>query len=291
MLRPSRAPLLLADERPSAEGPALPFLKWAGGKRAVLAHLRPRLLPVQGRYHEPFLGGGAVFLALASEGAIRAGATLSDANPRLIATWRAVRDRPEALLQRLAAHAEAHGREHFLAQRERDIDAEDEVEQAAWMIYLNKSGFNGLYRVNRTGRFNVPFGRCQKPAFVQPGRIRAVSRLLQGVELLCQDFEATLESVGPHDTVYLDPPYLPNRPTGFTCYTVGGFGLFDQRRLARRAVALRARGCRVVVSNHAHPLLDELYPSPPFMRAEIQVARPVNRDVTRRGAVAEVILW
>lgn len=291
MTGPRFDPLLLASDSSYEEPVARPFLKWAGGKRQVLDALLPRLLPVTGRYHEPFLGGGAVFLALASEpGRLPAGASLSDTNERLVRSWLAVRDHTEALIAVLAGHLKNHSHEYFYAQRERDIDVESDVELAGWMIYLNKAGFNGLYRVNRSGRFNVPFGRYANPGILQPGRLRALSRVLQGVEIRHQDFALACDAVQPGDTVYFDPPYIPIGVQGFTSYTAGGFGPDEQLRLAERARELKEHGVRVVLSNHHDPAIERLYPEP-FQIERISVPRSVNRDASKRGGVEEVIIW
>lgn len=280
-------PLLLAEDSSYEESVARPFLKWAGGKRQVLQHLHPRLLPVQGRYHEPFLGGGAVFLSL---GELPGGALLSDTNSRLVRSWIAVRDDTEALIEVLAWHLGQHSEEHFYAQRERDIDAQSDIELAGWMIYLNKAGFNGLYRVNRKGKFNVPWGKVERPGVLQPGRLRAISRMMQGVQVLCQDFEQACQAVRPGDTVYFDPPYIPVGHQGFTKYTAAGFGKADQQRLANLALSLKQQGVTVVLSNHEDPEIERLYPSP-FSIDRVSVARRVNRDATKRGGVTEVIIW
>ncbi len=287
MARKRLQPLLLAEDSSYEEAVPKPFLKWAGGKRQVLDALHPRLLPIQGAYHEPFLGGGAVFLSL---GEVSGGAYLSDTNSRLVRSWIAVRDQTEALIEVLAWHLGKHSEDHFLAQRERDIDEASDVELAGWMIYLNKAGFNGLYRVNRKGRFNVPWGRVERPGVLQPGRLRATSRALQGVDIRCQDFAQACEAVRPGDTVYFDPPYIPDRAHGFTSYTADKFRHADQERLAALALELKLRGVKVVLSNHEDPTIEQLYP-PPFCIDRVLVPRHVNRDAAKRGGVTEVIIW
>ena len=179
-----------------------PFLKWAGGKRQLLPALRRHAPKTFDRYVEPMIGGGALYFALRP-----AKALLCDANPRLIRTYAALRDDVEAVIERLSQYP--HDRDFFLWLRAQDADALSEVEVAAWMIYLNHTAYNGLYRVNSEGRFNVPFGRYVAPRICDAVNLRACAKLLQGADLRCGDFEAVMSEVGRGDFVYCDPPYSP----------------------------------------------------------------------------------
>lgn len=273
--------------------PGRPFVKWAGGKRAILPAILERLGPVQGRYFEPFVGGGAVFFALARRpGGLPKGAVLSDMNLRLVRTWWAIRDDLDAVASLLEEHQQRHSEDWFYRVREDVPDHKSHAEVAAWLIYLNKAGFNGLYRVNRKGVFNVPFGKRANPTVLDLPNLERDHQLLQGVDIAHQDFEETCLQAAEGDTVYFDPPYEPvqvSQTKSFTAYTEAGFGGADQERLARLALALKQRGVRVLLSNHDTPDLRELYP-PPFEIETILVPRFVNRDGTKRGGVAEVLI-
>jgi DNA adenine methylase len=242
-------------------------------------------------YHEPFVGGGALFFALAARcGGLAGRAVLSDMNSRLIRTYQTVRDQVEPLIGRLREHAELHTKDHYYATRARDIDADEDVEVAAWMIYLNKTGFNGLYRVNKKGGFNVPMGRYKNPKVCDADNLRACSAVLKNVEIRHQGFDGVLERAGEGDFVYFDPPYVPVSATAsFTAYTSDGFTLSDQERLRDIASALKERGVSVMLSNADHPRVRKLY-TPGFRKHTIQVGRAINSAANRRGSVAELII-
>jgi DNA adenine methylase len=264
---------------------ARPFLKWAGGKRQLLTellHHTPRNLR---RYHEPFLGGGALFFALKP-----ARAVLSDVNLRLIRTYRGVKSDVEGVIELLEGYRERHSSEFFYELREVDIDRGSDAEVAAWFIYLNKTGFNGLYRVNRDNRFNVPFGRYARPAICDSVTLRACARALKGAEILHIDFEQAVERAERGDFVYFDPPYAPLSATAsFTSYTSGGFDAAAQERLRDTARKLKRRGVRVLLSNSDMPLVRELYKSG-FKVEEVSALRPVNSKASKRGAVTELLI-
>lgn len=269
-----------------------PFIKWVGGKQAIQDEVLAALGPFPGRYHEPFLGGGAIFFALTRQrGALGPAARLVDRNERLVRAWRGVRDDLPGVIERLRAHADAHSEEHFYQLREVAIDrAETDAEVAAWLIYLNKTGFNGLYRVNSKGRYNVPFGRYAQPTILDLPNLRGAHEALQGVELECDDFMKALDRVQPGDAVYLDPPYVPLSPSAsFTSYTRQGFGPADQERLARRALELKLAGVRVVLSNHDTEDVRARYPAP-FEIHTVKVRRFVNSATDKRGHVDEVLI-
>jgi DNA adenine methylase len=269
-----------------------PFLKWAGGKRKVVPALLPHLPPSFGTYHEPFVGGGALFFALSARRPLPfRRAVLSDANLRLVRTWRAVRDDVESVIERLEEHAVRHSLDHFLAVRQAAPDANPvDAQMAAWLIYLNKTAFNGLYRVNGKGFFNVPCGRYERPNVCDAPRLRHASRALAGVEVLHAPFEAVLERAESGDAVYFDPPYAPRSTTAFfTAYTEGKFGPEDQERLRDVALVLADRGVRVLLSNHDTGAVRALY-GPPFRRSGVDVARAINSRADRRGAVPELVI-
>jgi DNA adenine methylase len=272
--------------RVAADGAASPFLKWAGGKGQLLPELLARVPPKLGTYHEPFLGSGAFFFALRAAGRLKR-ARLCDANEELINAFCAVRDDVEAVIGHLRRHtADA---EHFYEVRALDPANLSPSERAARLIYLNRTCFNGLYRVNTRGRFNVPYGRYQNPRICDPPRLEAASAALRGVELVCEPFGDALTRAKRGDFVYLDPPYVPvSKSASFTAYSAGGFGPVEQKRLARDAMALAERGVHVLLSNADVPVVHDLYAD--CLRERVQAARAINSKGDRRGKVSELLI-
>lgn len=273
---------------PPVDPIAHPFLKWVGGKRQLvpklLCHVPAR---IHTYYYEPFLGGGALFWAVRDR-ARRA--VIGDVNLRLVRTWCVVRDQCEALILRLGEMSNTP--DFFLAQRARAIDAEPDVEVAAWMIFLNRTAFNGLYRVNRRGQFNVPFGRYQNPTLCDADNLRAASAALQGTMILHADFAESTAMAAEGDFVYFDPPYVPLSATSaFTAYTGDGFGAEEQARLRDVALALKRRGVRVLLSNSSAGLVRDLYSGPDFTVEEVMATRRINCVGTGRGPVKELVIW
>jgi DNA adenine methylase len=236
---------------------ARPFLKWAGGKRSLAPRVVEMLPDSYRRYVEPFLGAGAVFFA-ARERRRSLQSVLSDLNAELIAAFEVVRDRPGPLIAALRVLEQGYlagdreGRRAFYY----DVRATEPgppVERAARTIFLNRTGYNGLYRVNSRGRFNVPHGRYARPVICDEAVLRAASAALQGAVLLHADFGAVCRGAGAGDFVYLDPPYQPLSATSrFTSYTSNGFGPDDQRRLRDEFESLTRRGVAAVLSNSDH---------------------------------------
>jgi DNA adenine methylase len=267
---------------PAGEAPK-PFLKWVGGKRQLLSHLRAFTPDRFATYHEPFLGGGALFFELQPERAV-----LSDTNERLVRAYRGVRNDVDdviALLQRYP-----HDKDFFLQLREVDIDAATDAEVAAWMIYLNRTGYNGLYRVNRQNRFNVPFGDYANPTICDVSNLHACSRALRRAEILHAPFDHTMARVGPDDFVYFDPPYIPLSTTSnFTSYTCTGFDMDDQIRLRDVARDLKHRGASVVLSNSSAPAVYDLYKGD-FEIVPALAARAINCKAESRGKIFELII-
>jgi len=262
---------------------AKPFLKWAGGKRRILPELLAAMPGELGTYFEPFLGGGALFFAVEPVRAV-----LSDTNERLVRTWRCVRDNPGDLINSLSACP--HNEDFFQAQRERNIDEESDLDVATWMLYLNRTAYNGLYRVNGKGRFNVPFGRYENPTICDPDRIRRCSAALQGVAIEHRDFMAILDHAVEGDFVYFDPPYVPlSESSSFTSYTRNGFTFDDQVCLRDLACTLKERGVSVLLSNSSAPKVYELYKEG-FGLREVMVGRAINSKAAGRGKVAELLI-
>jgi DNA adenine methylase len=262
---------------------ARPFLKWAGGKRQLLPELRKRVPRGYGRYFEPFLGGGALFFAERPERA-----TLADVNRRLVRTYRGVREDVEAVIERLRGYR--YDEASFYEVRSMDVDAGSDAEVAAWFIYLNKTGYNGLYRVNRHNRFNVPFGRYVNPTICDPATLRACSRALRGADLREGDFAKVAEEAQANDFVYFDPPYMPLSTTSsFTSYTSTGFGAPEQTRLRDLALTLKRRGVHVLLSNSAAPFIRDLYRDGFDVKC-VSATRMVNSRAAGRGAIAELVI-
>ena len=261
---------------------AAPFVKWVGGKRALMPQLTARLPQRFNAYHEPFVGGGAVFFALQPRVAV-----LADDNAELINAYTVVRDEAERLIRHLRTHRAEEGYYYDLrAQDPRQLDA---IERASRLIYLNRTCFNGLYRVNSRGGFNVPFGRYKNPNICNEVGIRAASAALRGADLRNDSYEHVLEAARRGDFVYFDPPYHPVSATAnFTSYTAGAFTADDQRKLAGVFRTLASRGCKVMLSNSDTPLIHELYDD--FHVEIVAAPRLVNRDASKRGPVNEVLV-
>jgi DNA adenine methylase len=261
-----------------------PFLKWAGGKRQLLRSLLPYAPPPgPARYFEPFVGGGALFFALRPKGAV-----LADVNTRLIRAYKGVRTSVDEVIRLLKSYP--HDRAFFYEFRQAKIDDGTDAEVAAWFIYLNKTGYNGLYRVNRENRFNVPFGRYENPVICDEPTLRDCSAALADAELHVDDFEAVVEKARCGDFVYFDPPYVPLSTTSsFTSYTSGGFGDAEQARLRDTARRLKERGVRVLLSNSSAPLVRKLY-ADGFEIIEVSATRFVNSKANARGAIAELLI-
>lgn len=265
--------------------PRRPFIKWAGGKRQLLPELQSRVPAAHGRYFEPFVGGGALFFELRPRAA-----TLTDVNERLIRTYIGVRDDVEQVIGLLESYEQSHEEAFYYRLRDVDIDARTNAEVAAWFIYLNKVGFNGLYRVNRRNRFNVPFGRHKNPTICDEATLRACSAALAGAAIEVADFEAAVAPAVAGDLVYFDPPYVPLSVTSsFTSYTSSGFGRDAQVRLRDLALALKQRGVHVLLSNSSADFVRDLY-QPGFTIAEVSATRLVNSKATGRGAILELVI-
>ncbi len=308
-----------ARRRPPAahDAPARPILKWAGGKRQLLPELR-RFYPARfDRYIEPFLGSAAVFLDLHNLGRLEGRqAMLADRNADIIGCYRAVRDAATALVGELAALEAAHrrrGAEFYYEVRDRRFNPARRAagrpgagarrryptSLAAMLIYLNRTGYNGLYRLNARGDFNVPAGRYAAPRICDEANIRRVAAALgrRGVSLVLGGFEGVLAGGGPGDFVYIDPPYAPLSATArFTAYTAGGFGPDDQVRLRDVVVELAARGCQVLLSNSTAPEIRRLYVEHPPARSaglrafEVPARRAINSRAGARGPVMEYLI-
>ena len=273
----------LAIAQPSFENRAArPFLKWAGGKTQLLDALFARFPATFGRYHEPFLGGGAVFFALGPQRA-----NLSDVNADLIGAYLAVRDDIEGVMKALKRHRSEE--KYYYEVRAQNSDGMGHVASAARTIFLNRTCFNGLYRVNRQGQFNVPFGRYDNPTICNRDNLLMASETLKKCDIRHQDVFTIARRVRRGDLVYFDPPYDPISSTSsFTSYAKGGFGRSEQVRLAELFKRLAGRGVNVVLSNSDTPFIRSLYKG--CRIHSVHARRAINSRADRRGTVGEVIV-
>jgi DNA adenine methylase len=259
-----------------------PFLKWVGGKTSLLPRLVEHVPDRIRCYHEPFVGGGALFFALAPGRSF-----LADSNAELVHAYTMVRDDVRGVLAALGKHVYERG--HFEAVRALDPAVLGAAERAARFIYLNKTCFNGLWRVNRAGRFNVPFGSYKNPTFADPDALMRASEALSGTDIRRAPFERSLDRAGPGDFVYLDPPYDPVSATAsFTSYTADAFTWEDQKRLAAACVALDRKGVSFVLSNSATQRIRELYRG--FEQVLVRAPRHINCKPGGRGRVDELLV-
>lgn len=266
-----------------------PVVKWVGGKRQLLDEITP-LLPKQiSTYCEPFLGGGAVLFARQPKNAI-----INDLNADLMLVYEVIRDELEALIASLQKHENTSDYFYHLRDLDRDKAAYKDlskVEKASRILYLNKTCYNGLFRVNASGEFNSPFGNYKNPNIVNEPILRAVSKFLSSptIQLFSEDFAATLQRVPRGGFVYLDPPYDPVSDTAsFTGYNKGGFDRAEQIRLKKCCDALTERGVKFLLSNSATDFIRELYAA--YTIKIVYAKRTVNSDADKRGVVQEVLI-
>ena len=268
---------------------AAPVVKWVGGKRQLLDEIAPRLPKRITTYCEPFLGGGAVLFSLQPRNAI-----VNDLNADLMLVYEVIRDDVELLIAALEQHENTAEYFYNIRDLDRDKDAYREmsaIERASRIIYLNKTCYDGLFRVNASGEFNSPFGHYKNPNIVNAPVLRAVSKYLtaNNIQLLHIDFEEVLQRVPRGGFVYLDPPYDPVSDTAsFTDYNRGGFGREEQERLKRCCDELAARGVRFLLSNSATSFIKELYTG--YTVEIVHAKRAINSDASKRGAVEEVLI-
>jgi DNA adenine methylase len=267
---------------------AKPILKWAGGKTQLLPTLTQLIPCTSGTYYEPFIGGGAAFFFFAEKERFQR-AVINDFNPELTNLYLVLRDRLDELVQGLEAllrTSEWNTQEYF--REVRASEPVDPIAKAVRMLYLNKTGFNGLHRVNKAGKFNVPFGRYENPRLYDLINLHDCRQVLRAVEIRTGDFEAAVHDASAGDVVYLDPPYVPLSSTScFTAYA-GKFGPDEQARVAKLFRDLVRRGVYCVQSNSDSPVTRELYEG--FEIHSVQARRSVNSDATKRGKISELVI-
>jgi len=274
---------LFAGAPVHTNGAASPFLKWAGGKSELLPELVKRLPRSFNRYYEPFLGGGALFFYLTP-----AEAVLSDVNEEIINCYNAAKAKLPELISELRKHR--NERNYFLRVRRMQPWQLDPITRAARFIFLNKTCYNGLYRVNQKGEFNVPFGKYDNPRICDEAGLTRASRALQAADILCRDFRHVLYSAQPQDFVYFDPPYSPLSATSsFTAYSESPFGEREQKALRQVFDALSDRDCRVMVSNSDNETVRRLYDGRATIHS-VQASRAINSRADKRGKISELII-
>ena len=270
-----------------------PFIKWVGGKRQLLKQFKLMSLyppkdfnPKKAKYFEPFVGGGAVFFDL-----LPLKAVLSDLNSELVITYNVIKDDVEKLIKSLKKHK--YDKEYFLKVRAKDTKKLSNVERASRFIYLNKTCFNGMYRVNKSGKFNVPFGSQKNPLICDEENLLKVSDALKNVKIIEQDYKQVLKDAKKGDFVYFDPPYYPlNRTSSFTGYTADGFLEKEQEELRDTYLELHKKGCFVMLSNSNTEFIKKLYSNldKKIKIHEVAANRMINSDATKRGKIKEVLV-
>ena len=265
-----------------------PFVKWAGGKRQLLPQIKERMPEKFNNYYEPFVGGGAVTFEL-----LPANALINDINKALINAYKQICNEPEVFLkavkkldeEMLGKRTEVLCKEYYYSLREQYNDklmkSEYDVELAALFVFINKHCFNGLYRVNGKGLFNVPYNNSRR-ASVDEKVIMGVSEYLQGVKIIDGDFEIACQDAKKGDFVFIDSPYAPLNPTSFESYTKEGFDIESHKRLANLFDELTARGCYCMLTNHNTELINELYGNKGYRIDVVSVKRMINSDASNR---------
>ncbi|AFZ48831.1 DNA adenine methylase [Dactylococcopsis salina] len=271
---------------------AQPFLKWAGGKRKLILTIKKYLPKNYNKYYEPFVGAGAVLFYLQPRKTL-----INDTNWELINCYHVIKENPEELLKLCQRHQENNSKEYYYKLREKDRDSSfknlSSVERAARIIYLNKTCFNGLFRVNSHGQFNVPYGDYSNPVIADSSVIMAVNKFLnqKSVEICKDDFQNAVTSAKKGDFIYFDPPYHPiSNTSSFTGYNINGFGEKEQERLKLVCDQLSDRGCYVLVSNSDTPFIRELYGDYRYKIEEVKAGRAINAVGSKRGKIGELLI-
>lgn len=283
--------LLEDSSRIIAEKPK-PFVKWVGGKRQLLTQFRllnlypPNKFDIKhGRYFEPFVGGGAVFFDLLPETAF-----LSDLNSELVTTYNVIKSDVENLIKSLKKHK--LDKDYFLKIRSQNPKTLSPLNVASRFIFLNRTCFNGMYRVNSKGDFNVPYGKYSNPLICDEVNLRKVSKALENIKVVNQDYKEVLKKAKKGDFVYFDPPYYPvSKTASFTSYTSETFLEKEQTELRDTCVELHRRGCFVMLSNSDTPFINKIYSEAKGFRiTKVQAGRAINSDATKRGKITEVLV-
>lgn len=264
------------------------FIKWAGGKKQLLKQFKQFFPSKAERYFEPFVGGGAVAFYIIQKNNLKE-IYLSDINEELINCYEVIRDNVEELITKLEFHRESHNKDYYYAIRELSPELLSKVERASRFIYLNKTCFNGLYRVNSKGKFNVPMGSYKNPSIFQENDLKELSKILKNVRILKMPFEKILDYAKEGDFIYFDPPYYPlTKGKNFTSYTKDNFSEQDQIKLAQVFKELDKKGCKVMLSNSDTEFIKQLYKG--YNIYIVKATRMINCDATKRGVINEVVV-
>lgn len=270
-----------------------PFVKWAGGKRQLIPILNENLPKTMGTYYEPFLGGGALLFHILSE---RDGQKcgISDLNSDLVLTYTTIRDKVNDLIKSLKSHSKNYQKDSKSYYYEvRESNPRSAVEKTSRLLFLNRTCFNGLYRVNSKGKFNVPLGRYTNPNIVNEDNLRSVSHVLQSqkVSITCRDFESVLDDAKKDDLVYFDPPYQPVSDTAnFTNYTHKSFTISDLKRLANLCLDLDSKGCKVLLSNSDSKAVSDMFTDKQWKIKKIEANRSINSNSQKRTGHYELLI-
>ena len=270
-----------------------PFVKWAGGKRQLIPILNENLPETFGTYFEPFLGGGALLFHMLTESQ-RQKCSISDLNSDLVLSYTTIRDRVESLITSLKNHEKNYQKDsktYYYSVRE--SNPRSQIEKTSRLLFLNRTCFNGLYRVNSKGKFNVPLGKYANPNIVNEDNLRSVSGILQSskVSIKCRDFEAVLRDSKKGDLVYFDPPYQPVSDTAnFTSYTNKDFTYDDLSRLAELCKNLDSKGCKVLLSNSNSKEVADMFSSEPWKVSKIRANRSINSNSKKRTGHFELLI-
>lgn len=266
-----------------------PILKWVGGKRQLFSDIQSNLPTPYNRYFEPFVGGGAVFFSMKQEKCC-----ISDYNPDLINVYKVVKDSPEKLINSLRRHkntSEYYYRVRAMDRNQKIFDRMTDVQKASRFIFLNKTGFNGLYRVNKQGYNNVPFGGYKNPKIFDEENIMECSQLLKSTTICQGDFENIKSKIKQNDFVYLDPPYVPiSKTSNFTSYTGNGFGYEDQVRLKEFCDYIDSVGAYFMLSNSSAQEVKDLYNNRKYLIKTVSANRAINCKANGRGKIDEVLV-
>ncbi len=270
-----------------------PFVKWAGGKRQLIPILNENLPKSFGTYYEPFIGGGALLFHILTEREYQK-CSISDLNSDLVLAYTTIRNRIDELISSLKSHERNYHKDsksYYYSVRE--SNPRSEIEKTSRLLFLNRTCFNGLYRVNSKGKFNVPLGRYTNPNIVNEYNLRAVSIILQSsnVAIKCRDFEAVLEDAKKGDLVYFDPPYQPVSDTAnFTSYTNKDFTDKDLSRLGELCNKLDSKGCKVLLSNSDSKQVADMFSGKPWETTRIQANRSINSNSKKRTGHFELLI-
>lgn len=280
------------------EAKAKPFVKWVGGKRQLLKQFKkmnlypPYKFDVEtGKYFEPFVGGGAVFFDLLPQKAF-----LSDMNKELVISYNVIKNDLENLIKKLKVHKKNNSKEYFLKIRSQNLNKLSDVSVAARFIYLNRTCFNGLYRVNLSGGFNVPYGKYKNPLIVDEKNLSNISKALKKIEIKNQDYKKTVAKAQKGDFIYFDPPYAPlSKTSSFTSYTKNGFGEKEQKELKDTFYELHKKGCFVMLSNSNSDFIKKIYGELEKKNSKIKVHkvlanRMINSKASERGKIKEILI-